>query len=960
MVDNPISMSLVYKRKISPKISHNRTIVEYSNVMKTINSNTRTAMPLTESYISACNDHNYANENYDKCINILEAVKETDNISQYNKLENIFINNVLPHIEDLSSLKYRVQESGSLDNNIVSIIEEYQIADRILGNYEKINKKSFIDYIFRENKDIMDKCYEVSDIVNNYDMSINNKIAIALETCIYGFYKAGIKYEAGEVLNHITDYFLSINNTLSDLDMSKIQKTIKDTKLVSSLDCKDITFLKEDYNYYESILEEVSKNETNKEVKVLIIELKKLKDKQQARSLINKVCTLIIASYITIETIAFTSVVALINAVLVSAYVVGLSPAILLKKIIDKIDDSVSKFDKEQKARADKVKKAIQKKIDSKKSIKESWIEDMIELDKRIFITESEDFADSEDVKKAIAKYKADQNKDLSKFKKIITHFYAKTPAQVIDETPNILAWIRLAFVFSTAAYNPIITVPIFIVDQFIAMRFKRKEAERMVKIFNKERDKAENKSYTVVNSEKIDKYIKCLDKCIYKLEDYRDNLYSEKELERREELEECTSIIDYQVTLEDITRNIRNIKSDIRKVAHEASGNINIDIADTHLLNFLSEDCNILEYINEDGFLEVTLGTVNDYSFAESYTDRLSSTLKDYIPIIEYTDYGYEIHLLNRNHIILTEFEQYKYENCIPDELRKQFDNVSTICGNVDYLNSLNPMGINKEIRENFDTLMKCPELTCRYVRNSKDIVDIKEFYHLLEMYQSNLSKNEYAKNTEINFAKELLYKEFLGIDPATDILIEAQSIQGLRNIITEGINTANIKTACLNMKKKVVNLSAKEKQLSNTIDAQANVLSRKAKEALVSNRREAIIKGSIIPSFSKLIKSGLVAGATYAVAPTVAVIGVIGALACSKVLTVRERRALLDEIDIELKVVEKQISKAENEDDMKNYRHLLAYQRKLEREKMRIQYKLGPRKQVPSTALAHVDKDD
>ena len=53
-------------------------------------------------------------------------------------------------------------------------------------------------------------------------------------------------------------------------------------------------------------------------------------------------------------------------------------------------------------------------------------------------------------------------------------------------------------------------------------------------------------------------------------------------------------------------------------------------------------------------------------------------------------------------------------------------------------------------------------------------------------------------------------------------------------------------------------------------------------------------------------------------------------------------------------------EISKAENEDDMKNYRHLLAYQRKLEREKMRIQYKLGPRKQVPSTALAHVDKDD
>ena len=84
------------------------------------------------------------------------------------------------------------------------------------------------------------------------------------------------------------------------------------------------------------------------------------------------------------------------------------------------------------------------------------------------------------------------------------------------------------------------------------------------------------------------------------------------------------------------------------------------------------------------------------------------------------------------------------------------------------------------------------------------------------------------------------------------------------------------------------------------------------------------------------------------------------MGALAVSKKLTRRERKAILDEIEVELKVVEKQISKAESDGNMKEYRHYLTAQRKLEREKMRIIYSLGPDKQVPSTVLAHLDKDD
>ena len=122
---------------------------------------------------------------------------------------------------------------------------------------------------------------------------------------------------------------------------------------------------------------------------------------------------------------------------------------------------------------------------------------------------------------------------------------------------------------------------------------------------------------------------------------------------------------------------------------------------------------------------------------------------------------------------------------------------------------------------------------------------------------------------------------------------------------------------------------------------------LKKSIEKALTTDRREAIIKGSIIPSFSKIIKFAIAITGTALVSPTLAVISTIGALAVSKSLTLKERKALLDEIDIELKVLEKQISRCEDSDP-KKYRQLLTYQRRLEREKMRIKYKLNKDHQV------------
>ena len=143
---------------------------------------------------------------------------------------------------------------------------------------------------------------------------------------------------------------------------------------------------------------------------------------------------------------------------------------------------------------------------------------------------------------------------------------------------------------------------------------------------------------------------------------------------------------------------------------------------------------------------------------------------------------------------------------------------------------------------------------------------------------------------------------------------------------------------------------LNAKQKQAFASIDNAANNMVNGISRALTNDRREAIIKGSIIPSFSKCIKSAIVIGGAALVHPVLAVITAFGMFAASKALNAREKQLLYDEIDVELQVVEKQISQAENDGDMNQYRFLLTYQRKLQRERQRIKYGIkAPVKNIP-----------
>lgn len=152
----------------------------------------------------------------------------------------------------------------------------------------------------------------------------------------------------------------------------------------------------------------------------------------------------------------------------------------------------------------------------------------------------------------------------------------------------------------------------------------------------------------------------------------------------------------------------------------------------------------------------------------------------------------------------------------------------------------------------------------------------------------------------------------------------------------------TSKLKISLDKLRKSAQDLSDKEKAVSKQIDVSVDTLTKNAERALTSSNREAVIKGTILPSASKCIKGAIVTGAAWAVSPAIAVIGLLGAIGTSKKLQSKERQLILDDIEIELNMCDRYMKMAEQKDDMQAQRHILQTQRELLRQKQRLEYNM------------------
>lgn len=163
--------------------------------------------------------------------------------------------------------------------------------------------------------------------------------------------------------------------------------------------------------------------------------------------------------------------------------------------------------------------------------------------------------------------------------------------------------------------------------------------------------------------------------------------------------------------------------------------------------------------------------------------------------------------------------------------------------------------------------------------------------------------------------------------------------------------LNLNDIKLGVKGLATQFKTMTTKAKEIARNLDNAARAFYKAANNMMTNNRREAIIKGSLIPSFSRCLVAGITLAGISTVNLPLAIITAMGGIACSAHLNKKERLLLLDEIETELEVVDKELNIADSNNNMKKYRALLRYKKELQRQYQRIKYNIRIGKDIISS---------
>lgn len=161
-------------------------------------------------------------------------------------------------------------------------------------------------------------------------------------------------------------------------------------------------------------------------------------------------------------------------------------------------------------------------------------------------------------------------------------------------------------------------------------------------------------------------------------------------------------------------------------------------------------------------------------------------------------------------------------------------------------------------------------------------------------------------------------------------------------KNLMVEASFINSLKLSGIKLKNIMKKLSDKEKTISKNIDVTMSQLTKSVENSLTNENREAVIKGSVIPQASKIVKLAITSGLLWLVNPALSVITALGYLGASAKHKGKERQIILDELENELKICEKYIEMAERKEDMRALKKLYAIRTNLQRQHQRIRYKM------------------
>lgn len=459
-----------------------------------------------------------------------------------------------------------------------------------------------------------------------------------------------------------------------------------------------------------------------------------------------------------------------------------------------------------------------------------------------------------------------DEKTLMTRFKSLISKLYARNVNSVVEDTPDLLQWIRSFFIIGSAAIpivGPICMIIGFIADRFISIHMNREESEKMAKCFANEIKASKAKlesSNNAEDKERLEKYIKSLEEAHEKITMYYMDLRGDNE--------------EYEIPSAESNKDEFDFDDDF----------FDDEFEDDDLLEsvFFKKSAKLTEAVGEF-VLDNPLSDSSIYNLASEADDE------DLINLCSLA-------------------------TMYPDEFHKD-----SIC---------------QAIR---DKLVDIRSDKIVFESTISRVTKIAALYDALNILESNsISTND------PHSLKDMMMKVYYFGEAYQAVVRMSNAIAEKNNSILEASFGNSIKLASLKLKQAMTKLKDKDKQISQNIDISMNNFKKSAERALTNDNREAIIKGSVLPSASKIVKIALATGITALINPVIAVIGLLGYLGCSAKFKAKERQMVIDELEIELKMCQKYIDIAEQKNDMKALKQLLQTQRELERQKQRIKYKM------------------
>lgn len=517
--------------------------------------------------------------------------------------------------------------------------------------------------------------------------------------------------------------------------------------------------------------------------------------------------------------------------------------------------------------------------------------------------------------KNEINKFKMAKEKTIDGLKSLITRFFCNSKENIVKGLPDIFAIIRNGLVLGTFAISPTIGIISIITNQILRLEISRDEANKVLKEYDKEISYYQKKCDDA-NGDDYEKYNKIMEKLEQdkdKYAEYEKTLYSEKQIEKRyQNANESTDLYNLALIqnmaplIESMDWDIKSTMENIKENVYYFDPETIYTLTETVLLCPNIFDINVYKNILED---------------CRQYHRRCNNWVTKYMVIDSLNVCLRKLNECN-NKINLNETydleKSYLYNTYFQEVMNDTIELVNSFT-------PLNEFSINNKDKKKNDT--------------SSDIrIDNKDI-------------NIHSKHTITVGGK---FKNKNLDDKKPDLKVSKKSKPAIENIQDNvkksGINiTSKLKLAQSQLKRSTEALKDKEKELSEKIDVDMSQTHKSIEKALTNNNREAVIKGSLIPSASRCIKAAVITGAAWAVNPAIAVIGAVGAFAMSKKLQKRERQLILDDIEIELQMCDKYLRIAEDKNDMKATRNILQTKRALQRQQQRLKYDMSVHFETP-----------